>query len=217
MARNFSLNPQAAREANSGGKRIQDTGKYKGKIVAAFYECNQNGTESVSFQFESDGGQEAGPLTIYTHKSSGEELTGFNLVNAILTCAKVKTITAKAGNVGLYDYDLKEVVTKQKDVYPELAGRRIGFVLQLEQYTKSTGDLGHRLLIVAPFDVDTELMAAEILDRKTEPQLLGRFMEWIAKNPVKIQRDRSPAKAYAAAQSFQAPIDNDFIDSDIPF
>jgi hypothetical protein len=136
MARAFNLDTNAARESNVGGKRIQETGKYIGTLVAAFYEQNQNGTESMNLMFKSDSGQEAGPLSIYTHNGKGEALAGYKLVNALMTCCRVKSLSAKQMPVALYDYDANAVVTKQKECYTELMGKRIGLVLQLEEYEK---------------------------------------------------------------------------------
>jgi hypothetical protein len=192
MSRSYELDTYAAREANTGGKRIVETGKYIGVIRFAFYEKNDKGTESISFMFESDGGQEAGPLTIYTHNGKGEQLGGYKLVNAIMTCSGISRMNAAPTPVSLYDYDRKEVVVKTKDVYTEFTNKRIGFVLQQEEYekTRDGGGVGTRIIIAAPFHVPTELMAAEILDKKTMPDLLGKYMEYIAKNPVRKLRNK---------------------------
>ena len=57
MARDYALDTEAAKKANTGGKRITDAGAYVGTFRAAFYEKNEKGTESVSFLFDSDNGQ----------------------------------------------------------------------------------------------------------------------------------------------------------------
>ena len=216
MARTFALDQNAAREANSGGKRIQETGKYSGVIVAAFYEKNQKGTESMNIMFKADNGQESGPLSIYTYNGSGEALSGYKLVNAIMTCCRVKTLTVKQMPVALYDYDSQSVVTKPKECYPELSGKRIGLVLQQEEYqkTRGAGGIGERMVIAAPFEAGTELMAGEILDKKAHPEQLGSFMSYIAKSPVRKLKQNS--NSHDAAYDFQAPPAGDF-DDDIPW
>lgn len=217
MSRAFNLDTAAAREANAGGKRITTTGKYVGTILAAFYEQNDKGTESVSFMFEADNKQEAGPLTIYTHNGTGEALGGYKLVNAIMTCCQLKSITTKQLPVKFYDYDAKATVEKTKEVYVEFSGKRVGFVLQEEEYQKTRGDggIGTRIVIAAPFSAESELMAAEILDRKTTPEALGRYMDYIAKSPVRKLRNSRPAsqqssQAIAAYNAYAA------LDDDIP-
>lgn len=213
MARAFQLDTSAAREANTGGKRITETGKYIGTIVAAFYEKNQNGTESVNFMFESDQKQEAGPLVLYTHNSAGEPLHGLKALNAVMVCVRQKALTVKPGAVQLYDYDSGAVVTKQKETYAELTGKKIGFVLQKEEYHNAQGELRYRLLISAPFEATTELMANEILDKSTEPKALAKYMEYIMANPVRKAKQQR-ASAQSSAQNFQAP-PSDF--DDAPF
>lgn len=219
MSRNFALDAGAAREANVGGKRITETGKYIGTIVVAFHECNDKGTESVNILFKSDQGQEAGPLNIYTHNGSGEELPGYKLVNAIMTCCKVKALTAKTQQIELYDFNSSSMVKKPKDVYQELSGKRIGFVLQQEEYEKQrSAGVGVRLIISAPFEADTELMAIEILDKKQQPEQLGRLMEYIAKNPVRKLRNQRPGAATGGSYgSAPPPAAFDDFDDDIPF
>jgi len=218
MARNFALDTNAAREANTGGKRITETGKYVGTIVSAFYEKNQNGTESVNFMFASDQGQEAGPLVLYTHNGVGEALHGFKVLSAIMVCTKQRALTTQPGAVQLYDFDAGNVVTKTKETYPELTGKKIGFVLQKEEYHNGAGELRYRILIAAPFEYGTELMANEILDKMAQPKALAKYMEHIAANPVRKAKPRgaNTAAAQKSTQSFQSPAD-DFLDDSIPF
>lgn len=201
MARQFALNADAAREANSGGKQIRQTGKYKGKIKAAFYDTSDKGAESVNIMFESDQGQTCGPLSIYTHNRDGKELPGFKLVNAIMVCVRARQLTAKTGPVDLYDFDTNSVQTKQKDLYVELTGKDIGLVLQQEEMTDANGNLKldnnglpkFRMVIAAPFDYQSELMAGEILDKKAAPEQLGKFMDYIMQNPVRHAKKRATA------------------------
>jgi hypothetical protein len=213
MARQFNLDVQAARESNTGGKRITETGKYKGCIVAAFYEKNDKGTESLNIMFKSDAGQESGPLNIYTHNGQGVALAGYKLANAIMTCCRVKTLTAVSAPVQLYDFASQSTVTKTKEIYKELTGKPVGFVLQQEEYQKQDASISERMIIAAPFEAQTELMAGEILDKHERPEQLGRFISYISKNPIRrLRKQQQPSASYAA----QAPLSDDF-DQDIPF
>lgn len=213
MARSYALDTQAAKDANTGGKRINETGKYIGTITAAFYEKNQRGTESVNIMFVSDGGQECGPLNLYTHNGSGQELAGYKMLNALMTCARVKALNFRQEPIELYDYDEKQVVTKQKECAVELKGARIGLVLQQEEYEKQSGDVGERMIIAAPFEYATELMAVEILGKQTTPAALGGFMAYVAKNPVRKLRGQQQR----SQQSQQPSQEHDSFDDDIPF
>jgi hypothetical protein len=213
MARAYNLDTQAAKEANTGGKRITETGKYMGTVTAAFYEKNPKGTESVNLMFIGDNGQECGPLNLYTHNGSGETLAGYKQLNALMTCAKVKSLNWKQETIELYDYDQKIMVPKQKECAIELKGKKLGLVLQQEEYQKQSGEIGERMIIAAPFEYSTELMAAEILSKQTKPSSLGGFMAFIAKNPVrKLRNQQVQSTNYQTGPMDDAP---DF--DDIPF
>lgn len=213
MARSYALDTQAAKEANTGGKRITETGKYIGTITAAFYEKNQKGTESVNIMFVSENGQECGPLNLYTHNGDGKELAGYKALNALMTCCRVKALNFQMEAIDLYDYDEQKVLSKQKECAVELKGKKVGLVLQQEEYRKGSGEVGERMIIAAPFEASTELMAVEILSGVKGPQALGSYMVFIGKNPVRKLRDGQPS--HAAPQG--APNGADQFDDDIPF
>jgi hypothetical protein len=212
MARNYELDTKAAMESNSGGKRIKEAGAYTGQFTAAWYEQNDKGTESVSFLFKSAQGQEAGPLTLYTHKNTGEELPSFGTFNAILTCLRLRGVTAKQGKVELYDFNSGGMVTKTKECYPELVGKDIGIFLRQEEYTNSKNELKERLVLINVYDPVTFLMADEILRKVPAAEAAGfkRASEWLAKEPIKHQKGARPAAG--------APVDHSAgLDDDIPF
>lgn len=213
MARNYELDTKAAMESNSGGKRIKEAGAYAGQFTAAWYEVNDKGTESVSFLFKSAQGQEAGPLTLYTHKNTGEELPSFGTFNAILTCLRLRGVTAKPGKVDLYDFDSGGMVTKAKDCYPDLAGKDIGIFLRQEEYTNNKGELKERLVLINAYDPVTYLMADEILRKVPTAEAAGfkRTSEWLEKEPIKHQKGaRTAARASAPAPDFAEDLDVPF-------
>lgn len=214
MAREYALDTEAAKKANMGGKRITDAGAYVGNFRAAFYEKNEKGTESVSFLFDSDNGQEAGPLTLYTHNKDGDALPGYDALNAIMTCMKVKSLKAKRGEVELYDFNASSMVTKTKELYPELSGKPVGLFLRREEYTKQSGDTGERLIINGSFEPTTKLMAGEILAKKTEAKSYDSVLSWLEKNPVKHQKGQ---RQQSSSQSYGSSAGGDFSDDDIPF
>jgi hypothetical protein len=214
MARSYELDTKAAMESNSGGKRIKEAGAYTGQFTAAWYEVNDKGTESVSFLFKSAQGQEAGPLTLYTHKNTGEELPSFGTFNAILTCLRLRSVSAKPGKVDLYDFASGDMVTKTKEVYPDLAGKDIGIFLRQEEYTNASGELKERLVLLNAYDPVTHLMADEILRKVPAADATGfnRTVEWLGKEPVKRQKGGArPATSHAVADASAG------LDDDIPF
>lgn len=229
-ARTYQLDPQAARDANSGGRRITEAGAVVGKITQAWHEKNDRGTEAFVFSFEANNGQTAGPIALYTHNGKGEDLPSFDTVCSLLACLRLRGIRPAPGKVTVYDYETQQDVTKPKDVYPELTGKAIGVLFRLEEYVKqrgqSAGEVGTRLVVHGFYDPATTLMAGEILDQAREPKQYARELAYVEANPVKKlkgggtgarggapNRDR-PDTAHANQQG--AFVD-DFADDDIPF
>lgn len=217
MSRNYDLNPTAAKEANSGGKRIADTGCYVGHFRAAWYEKNDKGTESVNLIFVNDAGQEAGPLSLYTHNGDGKELPSYKMLNAIMACMKQRKLTTQRGRVKLWDSASSSEVEKDKDIYPMLMQGKVGLLLTAEEYENRDGELKQRLVIGAPFEYDTQRMADEVLSQVTDAVALKKFSDWLTKSdrwlkPLKTAR--KPTGTQSAGHSSASP---DFSDDDIPF
>lgn len=212
MARDFTLDATAAKEANTGGKRITEPGAYVGTFKQAWYEKNEKGTESLNFTFVSDGGQEAGPLALYTHNGAGEELPSYKTFHAILACMKQRGIKAQPGKVTLWDYDSKQEVEKPKDTYPALVGPKVGLVLTTEDYDGRNG-VKSRIVIGAPFCPDSRQMADEVLSSKPA-EALDKYTAWLDKSgrwhkPLPGNRSSGPQQSVQSA--------DDFADDDIPF
>jgi hypothetical protein len=222
MSRNFNLDTAAAKEASNGGKRITDAGAYVGIFRAAWYEKNERGTESVSFIFVSDGGQEVGPLSLYTHNADGDELPSYKTLNAILACMKVRSIEGQKGKVKLWDFDEQQEVERAKEIYPALICKKIGVVLQGEEYEGRNG-VKVRMILAAPFEPSTRLMADEILNKQTEAKGLDRYIAWIEKNPVKKLRNKKSSNGngngggYTNGGTTSGTPASTFEDDDIPF
>jgi hypothetical protein len=219
MSRTYELNPQAAKEANSGGKRITEPGAYTGTFRAAWWDQNERGTEMIGLQFEADNGQEA-QLMLYTHNGKGEPLPSFKTLNALMACLKLRKLEAKPGKVVLYDFDAGQDREQSKQVFPAMAGPRIGLVLQGEEYENSQGESRTRMLLAAPFEASTRLMAGEVLDKcdPSKAEQLDRYLKWFEQNKVKRANGRRPAPAGAGTSGSQAAgRPSSEFDDDIPF
>lgn len=215
MTREYNLDTAAAKDANSGGKRITEPGPYLGKFKSAWYEQNDKGTESVNLIFAAENGQEVGPLALYTHNGSGEPLPSYKTLNAIMACMTVRKLEAKPGQVTVYDFDRKAEVTKDKTCYPALEGKRVGLVLQGEEYENRNGEIKTRMLVAAAYDAETLRMADEVLSGATEAHSLPKYLAWFEGNKVKPLRGKSGRPQ--GGQSQMAQPTDDFIDDDIPF
>lgn len=207
MSRNFDFDPTAAKEANSGGKRITEPGQYTGKFRAAFYETNANGTESVNLVFVADNGQEVGPLALYTHKGDGTELPSYKTLNAIMACTRIRKLEGKTGRVSLYDFDSQKDVEKEKLTYPALVGPRIGLVLQGEEYENRKGEIKVRMVIGAPFCAESKRMAEEVLTSAAEPKALDKYLSWFESHKVKPLRNNGGGRQSIRGSESEPPAD----------
>lgn len=218
MTRTFKLDPHAAKDANTGGKRITDPGEYTGKFRAAWHEVNDKGTESVQFIFVSDGGQEAGPLALYTHKADGTTLPSYKMLNAIMACMKVREMATSLATIKLWDFDSNAEVEKTKDVYASLIGNPVGLVLQAEEYENRSGEIKERLIIAAPFEAATRKMAEEVLTSAPAAKALDKYLTWFtAGHQIKRMKGVRPVAKQAAQADASFGSGPGFDDDEIPF
>jgi len=111
-----------------------------------------------------------------------------------------------------WDVDAKQEYTEEGMVFPELANKQIGFLLQKteEASRKNPGETAWSAKLVNVFDAQTELMAVEILTNKKEPLALAQKVAQLADRPMK-NKPLAP-RATASANSGSA-----LADDDIPF
>lgn len=175
--RNYEFNEESARQAGASNF-IDSTGKYKGVFTLAKQIISSKGTEGVEFNFESEDGRAANYLQLWTFDVNGKPLYGKKVMDALLCCVRLKTLVAKEETIQGKDGAEKAIV------FPGLHGRKIGLLLQREEYRKKNGDVGYKFNIHAPFHADTELMAVELLDGKTAPEALAKAVEGLRDKPL---------------------------------
>ena len=109
---------------------------------------------------------------------------------------------------------------------PEIAGKRIGLLLQRENYINGQGQQRHQMNFFAAFSAENELMAKEILDRKTTPELLPKVLDrLLAAGDSSRQQSSNQGGGYAQSQtsyqsnnSYQSsPARPADLDDDLPF
>jgi hypothetical protein len=183
--RSYTIDPTLARQANANNY-IDSTGKYIGAFTRAEAVTSKQKTEGVEFTFKSRDGQTADYLTLWTFNEKGEPLYGLKILNALLTCLRLRDIQPQAGSITNHDGSVR-----QGQVFPALMNKPIGVLLQREAYVKSDGSDGYKFNIYAPFEAGTELTASEILDKETTPKKLGSI--------VATLRDRPAQKRQGAA------------------
>lgn len=195
----YTIDKNAAREAENFSSFLTETGKYKGKFIRAEKLVSANkGTHGVGFTFESDSKQTT-RFDIWTMNAQNEHLMGFKTINAIMACMKIKEVTVAQGEVERFNYETKQTLKESAEVFPELVNRPIGLVLQKTEYEKmrdgkKTGETGWRLELTAPFEAATEFTAAEIMDRATQPKKLASIMASLADRPLKARPVAQPSQ-----------------------
>ena len=139
----YTLNPEAAKQADNMFSRIEEKGKYLGTLTRAEQIVSKKGSKGVDFSFKTDTGATADYLTVWTHNGEGKQLQGFNLLMAIMTCLQLRGIKPAPGKVTRYDFDTKKEVTEDGTVFPDLH-KPIGVLLETEDYEKKDGSIGTR-------------------------------------------------------------------------
>lgn len=189
----YTLDTDAAKQADNGGARITETGKYIGQFTKAKKVISKQGTEGIEFSFESDNGQSADYLTVWTINKSGEHIYGFKQLMALMTCLKVRNIEAKPGKVEEYDSVAKQVVTNDAEIFPALMKKSVGVLLQMEEYEKKDQSIGVKPSFAGFFDATTEQTAAEILDKREAEALAKMVANLVPVKKLKGSRGSAPA------------------------
>lgn len=223
----YALDQNAAREADSFGSYLTETGKYIGAFTRAEKLISKNkGTHGIGFTFESAG--QTTRFDVWTMNAQNEHLSGYKTINAIMACMSLRGIRPVPGQVDRYNWDTQQKETVQAEVFPDLVGKPVGLVLQKTEYEKmrdghKTGETGWRLELVAPFRAADEFTASEILDRKTKPEKLAAIIAVLSDRPLKsrpTQQSRAHDDVNAQAQhatTRSAGSGFEDMDSDIPF
>lgn len=210
--RSYNLSTEKAKAATQGGF-IEAAGLYPGKIVHAKAITSQKGTEGIEFAFVADTGERADRLPLWTYSATGEELRALNIVNAMMTIAQVRKMEPASGKIEEYDYDAGARVVKEAMVFPEFAGKRMGLLIQIEEYQTSKGELRTKPVIWGCYDPQTMRTAAEIIAKATEAKEVHQAARRLEANPVK--RLRGSASPTTAASAPADPFGS--MSDDIPF
>lgn len=207
----YALDATEARKADSTGNTIREMGKYAGKFTQAEDITASTGTKGVALTFEANGQKTR--FSLYTKRSNGETIMGFQALMAIMACLGLRNITPQQGTITFWDNDAKAEKTKQGTVFPELCNKPIGVLLETEDYLNKSGETRTRMVFAGAFQAATELTASEILDRKTKPEQLAKMVAHLRhRRPIKGEK-ASSAQAQSGGGS---PMSLDDFD-EIPF
>ena len=221
----YSIDKQAAIEADNHGGFLAETGKYKGHFLRAEKLVSKNkGTHGIGFTFE-DESKRTTRFDIWTRNASGGNLMGYNMLQAMMTVMGLHNITPVEGVVDRYDFDAKKTVKASAEIFQELMGKPIGMVLRNTEYEKMregvlTGETGWRLEPVAPFRAADEFTSSEIMLKHTRPAKLPQLLSTLADRPLKVRPAAAAPQYDGYGQQPSAPrAGSGFADdgSDIPF
>lgn len=211
----LNLNPADAKKADNFSNIIRDSGKYLGTITRAEKLLSKNGVEGVGLSFKSGDGESANYLDIYTVKKDGEKLRGYNLIQSLLCCLRLKTCDEGSIQFQRWSKEDHAEITTTATGYPAMMNKRIGVILQRELQTHSqTGEDVERIGIVQVFEATSGLSATEILNDDTVPKRVDKTLAMVLAKPVRDSR--KGARANTPATAAPAGTKPDF-DDDIPF
>ncbi|HCK29117.1 hypothetical protein [Acinetobacter ursingii] len=185
----FGYNPESAKQAD-GSLRIEEAGKYVGIIKHMEFITAKSGTTGFEIEFETDN-KESASFSIWTEKKDGTPLSGVHKINALLACVGARGLTPTNAQLEKYDFDEKERVMKNCIVAPEVAGKRIGFLLQRENYQNDSGDWKYQMNFFSCFHEQSELMAKELIERKTSPEALPKSLASLMSNPITTRKPKN--------------------------
>lgn len=208
----YTLDTGAAKSAETIGKYIRETGKYKGKFTRAELLISQTkGSRGIEFDFLSDEGKEC-TLQIWTHSGTGEAYSGINMVNAIMTCLSLRGIQPKPMVVDKYDYNSKQKLRANIEGFVDLMSKPIGLLLQKE-ISEYQGKDKTKMLIFAAFNASSEKTASEIIDKVAQPVALEKLLAGLHDKDARGKTASTPQSS--APRQSQQPA-GDF-DDDLPF
>jgi len=204
----YALDPAAAKAAESTGSRIAEKGKFKGKFTRAQHIVSENtGTLGIDFDFVADGGQKA-RFSIYTKREDGTPVYGFKQLSAIMACLALRNLdNPKDTPAKVYDFDQQREVEVVVPQFTELLGKPVGLLFTMEEYKPGKW----RPNLAGAFQASTELVASEILDRKTQPLQLAKMVQALRDKPLRAGGGSLEDGNRAAAAASSDPSD------DIPF
>jgi len=213
----YTLDTNAAKQADNINARIETMGKYLGALTRAEPITSKKGSKGVDLSFRSDTGATADYLTIWTHNGTGKQLMGYNTLMALMTCLRVKTLKAESGEIEKYNNETQKREKVVVPLFKELMGKPFGLLLYMEEYAKTAGGTAWKPSIFAPFDA-SEFTASEILSKATKQETLAKMVQALRDRPLKAGAAAHGSASSAPQHNSENPAAGmDDFDDDIPF
>lgn len=210
----YNLNADAAKRVGSLGQ-IKTTGAYTGVFTRAEAVESKNGTLGIEFDFVADDGRPAKFLTVWTLNSSGEELPGRRMIDAIMCVAKTRSIQPSKQLINKWDSAARGEVRVAAEVFVDLMNKPVGVILQRE-FSTYNGELKDRVNLFGCFDANTRQTPREILE-KQPAAALDYIVAGVADKWSDDAKRMANGSAPSAGSAAKPNTDDDNFDDDIPF
>jgi hypothetical protein len=198
----FNLDANSARSADNKSAFIDEAGKYIGTFTRAEYmEKSETGSTGIGLTYKTREGAEAQFYINLSYQHGTKNDGGHATLNAIMACMQVRTVAApRPMEIEKWDKDAGQRVKLNVPGFPELVGKPLGLLLQMEIEKNSTTGM-ERPTIFAPFSAESEKTASEILDtRNPAPAKLEKMVQQVMKKPVVDRRPKGQASSSGGAQ-----------------
>lgn len=211
-ARSYTMNPEGAKAAGQNN-RIDETGAYVGVLTRAEHVVSKANTEGIEFSFVDTQGRESSFLSIWTIKSDGSELSGRKMLDAMMTCMKVRSIEPSEQMVEKWVNGAK--ANQKATVFTGLMNKRIGLLLAKEPYEATDGSIKSLMVIEGAYDCEGNRTAKNVLEQKPDDGTLYKMIERLRDRPLrKRQQAQQPQRRAATVDAGQ---DFNGNDDDIPW
>lgn len=218
----FALDTNAARAADNKSAFIDEAGKYIGVFTRAEYmEKKETGSTGIGFTFKSREGAEGQFYVNLSYQHGTRNDGGYQLINALMACLSLRNVgNPQSIEIEKWDNDAKQRVKATVQGFPELMGKEVGLLIQMEIEKKSEKGIP-RPTIFAPFSAESEKTASEILDpKKPAAAKLEKMVQQVMNKPLVDRRpagSRNTSSDDYAAYAGSAPHLDDDPFADIPF
>lgn len=190
----FDANNKSAHTVASIPTRISETGAYVGSFRDVYYYQTPSGAGMVHFDFVEDGTNRPCAITTCITKKDGTDTFSRAILDAVMVVCRIGKIATRPVTIKCYNGSTKGVERLEA-----LCGERVGVLLQREN--SDDDRYPYRMNLITPFDPETRMIAAEIIDKATEPKLLDQKM--------KTLKDRTAKpRTLQAAKEFESPMPN---------
>ncbi len=219
----YSMNSAGAKAAGVSSI-INEKGRYKGRFTRAEQVVSAKGTQGIEFDFKSDEGATAQYLTIWTINKDGVELYGRKVVDAIMACIGVRTMSISRARTKKWNSQEQAEEVVDANCFADLMDKPVGLLLTREEYEANDGSRKWKNNLVLPFEYSTGRTAKERLDGAHTAEAIDKIVPLLKDRPLPANhrstnggaQRQAPTGGGSSGQSRQANGFDD-MDDDIPF